>query len=260
MVKLPINKIISGDCIDIMVEWPERSVDLILTDPPYNISSDSKVTKSFGRMLSTKEVWGDKFKDDYSEKEYLLFMEDLARTFDRVLKDDGSILMFFDRGKPYYLIPFYRRFFFRNMIAFIKRNPVPHTRKNNYRSGFELCAWFSRQKYKINFINQQKMINVFYGVIGRSSSGDSLLRSKNLRRTEHPTEKYEWMISPLIERHSNEGDLVVDPMCGSGTVPYCAKRLRRNYIGIDIKPEWCEVSRRRLDFITPTPLDRYVFI
>jgi len=247
MISTPLNQVIQGDCIKVLHGFPENSVDLICTDPPYNIAKDGKLTKKDGIAVSTKEAWGNDFKDDFTEEEYAIFMLNLSEAFDRVLSEQGSILMFFDRSKPYYLKPFYEKFTFRNMIVFVKNNPAPHFRKNNYRSAFEQCAWFSREKYNINFLSQKKMKNVFHG-----SSGVALKTQKKLsissqrKETDHPTEKYGWMIHPLIERHSNHGDVVLDPMCGSGTTLLYAKKLQRNYIGIDIEIKWVETSRNRL--------------
>lgn len=229
-----MNKVILGDCLEIIYKLPPKCVDLILTDPPYNIASNSKLTKVGDKITTTEEAWGGFFQDKFDEGCYLGFMESLAKCYDYVLKENGSIITFFDRSKPYYLQPFYDKFHFRNMICFIKTNPVPHFRKNNYRSTFEQCAWFSREKYKINFIDQSSMKNVFYGSIGR-------------KETVHPTEKYKWMIEPLIERHSNEGDLILDPMCGSGTTGVIAKSMNRNFIMIDNDEKSIEISLKRIN-------------
>jgi len=173
-------------------------------------------------------------------------MEDLSSAYDYVLSDKGSLITFFDRSTPQILQPFYNKFTFRNMITFIKGNPIPHFRKNNYRSGFEQCAWFTREKYNINFISQKNMVNVFYG-------------DNRQHVTDHPTEKPEWMISPLIERHSNKGDIVLDPMCGSGTTLVCSKKLDRNYIGIELEPKWVVVSQNRLESTHHDPNFKHIF-
>jgi len=231
-------KVIEGDCFEVLPRLEPKSIDLICTDPPYNISSDFKLTKQKNKIKTTKEAWGSEFEDDISEPRYLKFMEEF------LLKENGSILTFFDRSKPYLLKPFYKIFFFRNMIAFIKKNPTPHIRKNNYRSGFELCAWFSRKKYKINFLGQREMKNYFIGC-----SGIGLREREGRKVTEHPTEKMEWMIKPLIERHSAPGDVVLDPFLGSGTTMVVCKKLKRSCIGIEIKKKYCILARKRVSEI-----------
>jgi DNA modification methylase len=224
-------RIIQGDCLDVLSTIKTNSVDLILTDPPYNIASNSKLTFRKDRIVTTREAWGTKFQDDFPEKEYARMMLEAAKQGYRILKPNGSFITFINRGRPYYLTPFYRLFTFRNMIIFIKKNPLPHIRKNNYRSGFQQAAWFSKSKYKINFISQREMVNVFHG--------------RNDKKTSHPTEKCEWMIRPLIERHSDRGDVILDPFLGSGTTMKCAQDLGRSCIGVEISPEYCDMARRR---------------
>jgi DNA modification methylase len=239
-----INSIIHGDCLEEIYKFPPKSVDLILTDPPYNIGTESKLTWTQGEIISNKDRWGNYFIDEFEEHDYMKFMNNLCDAYNYVLSDEGSIITFFDRGKPYYLTPFYKKFNFRNMIIFVKKNPSPHVRKNNYRSGFEMCGWFSREKYYINFISQRKMKNVFSG-LGGNLLGSSLLNVN--KQTDHPTEKYEWMIYPLIIRHSKEDDLILDPMCGSGTTCAVSKKLNRRFIGIDIDIKYVEMSRERIN-------------
>ena len=241
---MDVNKIVLGDCLEKIYELEEKSVNLILTDPPYNIGQDSKLTWAGGEMLTNSVAWGNSFNDNRSESDYGLFIKNLSDAFDYVLAEEGSIITFFDRGKPYYLKPLYDAFSFRNMIIFVKKNPSPHLRKNNYRSTFEQCAWFSREKYNINFLSQRNMKNVFSGLGGRLM-GSSMLNEN--KKTEHPTEKYEWMIQPLVKRHSNPGDLILDPMCGSGTTCAVAKKMGRKYIGIEIDEGWFKVAQNRVN-------------
>ena len=255
--ELPINQVLCGDCLKVLRQFPENSIDLILTDPPYNIASKNKITFKSGGATTTEKAWGNTFNDEYSETDYEVFMLKLSVEFDRILCDNGSIIIFFDRGKPYYLKPFYSLFHFRNMVTFVKKNPSPHVRKNNYRSTFEQCAWFSRDSYYINFISQRKMKNVIVGLSGNLWPDSSFNVNMNPKQSKHPTEKYEWMIYPLIERHSKPGDVVLDPMCGSGSTLSCAKKLNRNYIGIDIDPQWVQAS---VDRVKKMPETLYGFM
>lgn len=235
-------KIIQGDCFKVLPTLKTNSIDLLLTDPPYNIAEQGKITWVRGKAKNNIEAWGKDFNDDYSDKVYSEQMLELAKQSYRILKRNGSLITFFDRGKPYNLAPFYRLLNFKNMICFIKKNPAPHLRKNNYRSGFEQAAWFSKPQYKINFISQKSMVNVFKG-------------SSN-KKTNHPTEKYEWMIKPLIERHSDRGDIILDPFLGSGTTMKVCQDWGRSCIGIEIEPEYCEMAKDRV--FGRTFLDRQV--
>lgn len=217
-----------------MKDIPSKSVDLVLTDPPYGVSDKYGIAFKSGKPITMDNLLKNGFRDDMSDNKMINIFSSLAEHFDRILKNDGSILIFHDRGKSFLMKPLYDIFNVRNSIVFITTNPPPYIHKNNYRSGYQQCAWFSRDKCKVNFINQESMVNVFYG-------------QSRKHHTDHPTEKPAWMIVPLIRRHSNPGDLILDPFCGSGRVCVEAKMLGRNYIGIDIEPKWCETARRWLE-------------
>jgi DNA modification methylase len=237
---LELNKVYLGDCLEKVKDIEDNSINLIINDLPYNIAQDNKITirgcrKNSNNFFTNKELWGDKYNDNMEEDDYIQFIYLLSVECKRVLKDDGSIILFFDRGRPYYLTPFYTSFKFRNMLSFVKNNPLPHIRKNNYRSGFELAAWFSKGKYYIDFISQKEMVNVFTGNIGSP------------KETKHPNEKYHWMIDPLIKRHSKEGDTVLDMFGGSGTTAIDCIRNKRNYILMESNPEFVEMANKRIE-------------
>lgn len=225
-----VNKIILGDCLDVMKDIPDGAIPLIFTDFPFNIADKIKLTKKDGKIISTKDAWGDDFEDSLSDDEYISWMEKIAVEFDRILIDGGSLLTFFDINKGYLLKPLFDTFEIKNTIAFVCRNPLPHIRKTNYRGGFGLLKWFSKGKPKtFSFLSQHEMVNVFYG----------LLRE---HKTIHPNEKYPWQIRPMILRHSKKDQIILDPFCGSGMICAEAKILGRNFIGIEKNPTFFNIA------------------
>lgn len=229
-----LNTIYNEDCLDLLEDIEDDSIDCIITDPPYNIANSSKLTMVGENYVSTSTAWGTAFEDSMEDSEYILFLSILAEHFFRVLKPGGSLLLFFDRGHPHFLSRFYQLFDFKNMIVFIKLNSLPYIRKNNYRSGFEQCAWFSKGKPKtFHFLDQVEMNNVFYGNIGK-------------KVTTHPTEKYEWQINPLIERHTDPDDIILDPFIGSGSVGEFALKYQRNFIGMELNTDFYTMATRRI--------------
>lgn len=139
-----LNTIFHGNSFDLMQQLKEQQlkIDLILTDPPYNIAQVGKLTKKKNSILNNHQAWGGEYNDNKPEKEIKAWFKQLAHNFFDILQDTGSCLIFFDRGKPYLLEEFYRLFHFRNSMVFIKNNPIPQIRKVNYRSSFEQCFWF----------------------------------------------------------------------------------------------------------------------
>ena len=231
-----------GDCLDIMKSIPKGVIDIVLTDPPYNIAESGKLTKSGNAIKTTNEAWGSDFKDSWNTmEEYLEWLMDGVNLINNTLKDSGSFIAFLDRaytGLFVYEIEKRMKWKFRNKIYFEKHNPVPNFRKKNYRSCIEEAIWFTKShngNYYLNFISQEEMKQVFKGSIGK-------------KVTSHPTEKYEWMIVPLVERHSKTCDLILDPFAGSGTVLNVAEKLNRYWIGVEKKAEYCETIVKRLKF------------
>ena len=231
-----INTIFHGNSFDLIkqIKNQDLKVDLILTDPPYNIGQEKKLTKKNGQIVTNQKAWGAEYNDNQSELKIKKWFKQLAKDFFDILSDRGSCLIFFDRNKPYLLEPFYKLFDFKNSIVFVKNNPIPQIRKVNYRSSFEQCFWFSKgSDYFLKFVSQKEMKNVFFGNIGNKQS-------------THPNEKYPWMIEPLIKRHSQKGDIVLDPFAGSGVVAEVCKRYKRKYILCDQRKKYLIEAKNRL--------------
>ncbi|KAI3485505.1 hypothetical protein L1887_51126 [Cichorium endivia] len=181
--------------------------DLIVTDPPYNIASDDKMTMKDGRFVTTKKAWGADFQDAWNSfEEYYEWLKPFFAEMQRVLKDDGSMIVFLDRNFAStvgYLLQKDFGLIVKNKLYFNKTNPTTSVRKNNYRSCVEEAIWIAKRKdCKLNFINQTEMKQVFTGNNGERRKTKSI----------HPCQKYGWMIEPMIERHSEPGDVVLDPI------------------------------------------------
>jgi DNA modification methylase len=235
---MKVNKLYEGDCFKITKTFPDNSFDLLLFDLPYNIGDENKLTIQKTKIVNNKEAWNKEFKDNRTEKEMFSFIRKIVKMSYRVLKKNGSLFLFFDRYKGFFLYPFYLKFKLMNKLVFLKQNPVPHFRKNNYRSGFEECFWFCKgEKPKtFNFLGQSKMKNYFKGIIGCVGE----------KETEHPTEKYKWMIKPILLRHSKREELIGDFFMGSGTTCVVSKELGRKYIGIELNPKWFKIAKKRV--------------
>jgi site-specific DNA-methyltransferase (adenine-specific) len=238
MEKIKLTLIL-GDCLKVLPTIPSESVDLVLTDPPYNIDFEKydSLTDSSGRHFHyTEELkWN---TCDLKEISKVLFKE-----FDRIVKESGSVVIFGPQEWAYYYYEpaIKNNFDFKCQIVWIKDNPIPQIRHKNYRSAHENIIWFARKKEKcpftFNFTTQQDMKNVF---------NTPLLTSKE--NLGHPTQKPEKVIERLMKVHSNKGDTVLDPFLGSGTTMKVARDLKRSCIGIEINPEYIEMTKKRLNW------------
>ena len=231
---LATNKIHHIDAIEGLKRLPDASVDLIITDPPYNIASKDKSTMQRGKIVSTMQAWG--AWDHFHPFDYdILIMSVISECY-RVLKPGGALYMFTAREQNGYFVrqAVTRGFVYRNQLAMVKKNPLPSFSKANYRSAFEICMYLTKGKPKLfNFVSQQECKNIF-------------AFSNTRRLTKHPTEKPLELIKLLVRVSSNGGDLVLDPFMGSGTSAVAAKGLGREFLGFELEREYIKMANERL--------------
>jgi site-specific DNA-methyltransferase (adenine-specific) len=228
-------RVICGDFREVSTHWNVECCNHIITDWPYGIADDEKLTFN-GGIQSTQQAWGSTIQDIPENQEQLA--ADFADWAYRILMKNGNLLLFFDHNKPHLLKPLYDLFYIRNILIFVKQNPPPQVRKTNFRNAYESCAWFSKDKKStFHFTAQEDMKNVVTGNV-------------EPHKWVHPTEKPLWMCSPLITHFTNPGDLVVDPFAGVASIGEAALRLGRNIVCIDILSNWCEIAKERLSWVT----------
>ena len=160
---LPINRIHRIDAIEGLKKLPDASVDLVITDPPYNIARKDRQTMNSGTIVSTMDLWGQ--WDSFHPFDYdLLILQVLSQCY-RVLKPGGALYMFTARQQSGYFVrkAVQRGFTYRNQLAIIKKCPQPSLNKANWRSAFDLCAYLIKgDKAKtFNFVSQKDCVNVY---------------------------------------------------------------------------------------------------
>lgn len=241
-----IDKIISGDCREILKEIPDESVDLIIADPPYKISKKgNKITRTYEhynwkRRSDIVLDFGEWDRQWKSDEEFLLWVEEWFKELVRVAKIGTWFYIFFDKQKTgifdLFLAPKYG-IKSRTIFVWVKTNPVPSYRKVNWISGTEFIWVGSKGESKIkNYLYQKEMYNYFLNP-----------NSSIYRKTSHPTEKPENLITKFVLTCSNEGDIVLDPFISSGTTAVVCKRLNRRFIGIEKSKEYVDIARKRLE-------------
>ena len=209
------NKIIKGDCITEMKLMSSNSVDLTLTDIPYNVVS----RKSNGlRQLDKKEA-------DVLTFHLPSFLIEVERITKNSLiifcgKEQFSQIYSFFANKKGTVRP----------IVWQKSNPSPMNGQHIYLSGVEFAVWFKKSGAKT--FNAHCKNTVF-----KYPNGTSKL---------HPTEKNHGLLKELILDNSNEGDIVFDPCCGSGSHLLVSKELGRNYLGIELDENYYKIAEERL--------------
>jgi site-specific DNA-methyltransferase (adenine-specific) len=246
-----MNKIkltlIQGDCLKVLPSIPSESVDLIITDPPYFIgkeltihrSRNPKKYKYVGKDIEYNFIW-DKFEN---EEEYNNFIEKCFTECFRILRNGGHLLSFFDIFKVSRLVEIARKnnAIPRQPLFWLKTNPVPVARKVSFMRSLELIFWATKGTYS-------RKVSTFNWQLGMSKDFIEAPIVSGNEKLDHPTQKPEKVVKWLMEYLSNEGDTVLDPFLGSGTTMKVARDLKRNCIGIEISPEYIEMTKKRLNW------------
>lgn len=228
------DRILCMDAIDGLRKLDDESVDLVITDPPYNIASKNRKTIRHGRLMTTMEAWG--AWDRYHPFDYdVLIMTVLIECY-RVLKPGGSLYMFTAARDNGYFIrkAVARGFTYRNQLIIVKTTAMPSIYKNSWRNAFDVCMYLTKGRVGVfNFPSQAECVNVYPYPIRR-------------KRTGHPTQKPLEFVRKLVAISSNPGDLVLDPFLGSGTTAVAAAQLGRRYIGFEQDRGYVKMARERL--------------
>jgi DNA modification methylase/ParB-like chromosome segregation protein Spo0J len=236
--------LINGDFAQKVKEIADESVDLILTDPPYNIATE-RVMDYEGRSAVSYDFgeW------DKVEKEN--FLKDLslwAVEWYRIAKASASIYVFMsDRYFSHARDALEQAGWqIKNPIAFCKTNPGTSPVKSDRKSAFELVLFAVKKSGTHTFHdipnNGNQCLNYTLGGI---CQGNERVKLDKDGKT-HPTQKPEWIITELIEASSNKNDVVFDGFMGVGTVPAVAKKLGRKAIGIELDPLYFQVASERV--------------
>ena len=247
------DKIVLGDCIEVLNQMPEESVDLIFADPPYNLQLAGELLRpNNSKVMGVDNDW-DQFN---SFKDYDEFSRKWLKACQRVLKQTGSLWVIGSYHNIFRIGSVLQDlgFWILNDIIWRKTNPMPNFRGRRFTNAHETLIWCGKNSSTKGYtFNYDSMKSLNEGLQMRS---DWLLplctgaeRLKRNGHKAHPTQKPESLISRVILSTSKPGDLIVDPFSGSGTTAAVAKRFSRQFIGIEQSKEYVEISRQRLQAV-----------
>lgn len=226
--------LLQGDCLELMKQVPDKSVDLILIDPPYEISRPTNFQSGEETGRDTDRF---RISMDFGEwDKNFSGLETVVKEGYRVLKPGGTMICFYDLWKIETLKKLYDNNKFKQVrfIEWLKTNPVPINSKINYLTNAREVAVSAIKGSKPTF----------------NSSYDNGLYSYPIcagkERTIHPTQKPLSLITDLVLKHSNEGDLVLDCFMGSGTTGEACKNTNREFIGMELDEKYYKIACERL--------------
>lgn len=253
-----LDKTILGNMLDVCPLLPEKSVDLIIADPPYNL------TKSFNGTTFSKK----------KDADYEAYTRQWLGVVKPLLKENGSIYVCCDWETSLIVGRVLSELFcIRNRITWQREKG--RGAKANWKNGME-DIWFATNgngyQFHLGDVKIRKKVIAPYRVNGKPKDWDET-ECGNYRNTcpsnfwdditipfwsmaentAHPTQKSEKLIAKIMLASSSEHDIVFDPFLGSGTTSVTAKKLGRHYIGIEIEPQYCVWAEQRLEMAETNP-------
>ena len=244
-----LNKIVNGDSLEVLKKIPNNTFDLIFADPPYNLQIGKKLTRpDDSKVNGVSDEW-DYFK---SFREYDNFSKKWLAECKRVLKDNGSIwvigtyhnifrLGYHIQNMDYWIL---------NDVIWRKNNPMPNFKGTRFTNAHETLIWATKNKKSKYTFNYQSLKCLNDDLQMRSDwllpicSGKERIK-KNGKKI-HSTQKPESLLHRILLAASNKGDFIFDPFLGTGTTAVMAKKLGRNYFGIEKEKKYFNAIKKRL--------------
>jgi modification methylase len=257
--KLPLDRIIVGDCIEELKLIPGASIDLVFADPPYNLQLNNELYRPDNSRVDAVDDDWDKFG---SFAAYDAFTREWLSVCRRVLKPHASLWVIGSYHNIFRVGAILQDlgFWVLNDVVWRKSNPMPNFRGRRFTNAHETLIWASmgpKARYTFNY-EAMKALNENLQM--RSDwlfpicSGGERLREECGRKT-HPTQKPEALLHRILLASSNPGDVVLDPFLGSGTTAIAAKRLGRHFVGIEREESYAEAAKARLAALSPLDKD-----
>jgi modification methylase len=252
----PRDVILVGDCVSELSRLPEACVELIFADPPYNLQLENALSRPDQSVVDAVDDDWDKFADF---AEYDAFTRAWLTAARRVMKHNATIVVIGSYHNIFRVGAVLQDlgFWILNDIVWRKANPMPNFRGRRFTNAHETMIWAARsadaKRYTFNYEalkagneDCQARSDWFLPLC----TGAERLKDAGGRKI-HPTQKPEALLQRVLLAASNAGDLVLDPFFGSGTTGAVARRLRRNFIGLERDPGYAAAARRRIDAVVP---------
>ncbi len=259
---LPLDTILQGDCIDTMRSLPDKCVDLVFADPPYNLQLGGDLLRPDNSKVDAVDDHWDQFA---SFAAYDKFTREWLTQARRVLKDEGALWVIgsyhniFRVGATLQDLGFW----ILNDVIWRKTNPMPNFKGTRFTNAHETLIWAAKaqggkspsgKRYTFNY----DAMKVFNDDIQMRSdwtiplcTGEERVKGADGHKA-HPTQKPQALLHRVILSTTNPGDVILDPFFGTGSTGAAAKRLGRHFIGIERETDYVEVAKAHIARVIPT--------
>ena len=217
-------KLYQGDCLEVMSGIKDKSVDLIVTDPPYLMDYQSNRRKKEDRF--------DKIKND---KGNYMLIQDYLEECHRIMKDNTAIYCFCSwHNIDFFKNEFEKHFKLKNILVWNKNNHGTGDLKGSYAPKHEFILFGHKGR---TLLREKRIADVI----------DCPKISSN--KLTHPTEKPQDLLEIFIKQSSDVGSIIFDGFMGTGSCGIAAKKLNRNFIGIELDEKYFNIAKNRLENI-----------
>ena len=251
-----LNTIIKGDCVAALEALPDQSVDAIFADPPYNLQLGGALHRPDQSLVDAVDDEWDQFA---SFEVYDAFTRAWLLACRRVLKPNGTIWVIGSYHNIFRVGAMLQdlNFWLLNDIVWRKTNPMPNFKGRRFQNAHETMIWASRDaKAKSYTFNYDALKASNDDVQMRSDwlfpicSGGERLKGGDGKKV-HPTQKPEALLARVIMASTKPGDVILDPFFGTGTTGAVAKRLGRNFVGIEREQDYIDAATARIAAVEP---------
>ena len=248
------NKIYNGDCLEEIKKIPDKTFDLIFADPPYNLQLKSELTRPDRSKVSAVNDKWDQFENF---KKYDDFTYEWLSECKRILKKDGAIWVIGSYHNIFRVGTAIQNlgFWILNDVIWNKNNPMPNFRGTRFTNAHETLIWASKSEKSKYTFNYQSLKCLNDDLQMRSNwdlpicNGSERLKKDG--KKIHSTQKPEALLHRILLATSNKNDLILDPFLGSGTTATVAKKLGRNYFGIEKEKNYFKAAEQRIKTTKP---------
>mgnify|MGYP005796561421 CR=1 FL=1 len=228
-----------GDCIEQLLAIENESVDLVLTDPPYNLGLFMK-NRATNLARMRENYFGAAGWDNATADEWSDLMGRFFKELTRILKPGASVVIFMAVLKVETVVGLAEKhgFYYKTTGTWHKTNPMPRNMNLQFVNSTESWIYFTYKARTGTFNNNGRVFHDFL---------ESSVTPKSEKKFgKHPTQKPTSVLTHFIEVLSNEGETVIDPFMGSGSTGVSAVALNRDFIGIELDPTYFEIANQRI--------------
>jgi len=256
MSELKTDVILRGDCIEVLKGLPDKSVDMVFADPPYNLQLGGDLLRPDNSKVDAVDDDWDKF-DSFAA--YDAFTRAWLGECRRVLKDEGSLWVIGSYHNIFRLGAAMQDlgFWVLNDIIWRKSNPMPNFKGTRFTNAHETLIWAAKSREQKRYTFNYDALKAFNEDTQMRSDWALALCTGNERLKDedgakaHPTQKPEALLHRVLLSASRVGDVVLDPFFGTGTTGAAAKRLGRHFIGIERDETYAKLAEKRIKAVIP---------